>query len=155
MTIFSSHFFAVLILVDYWYFLRLAGNNTLNGVVWGICWLVLTKRFLRDLCNAYKPSLNLKPQPLVNIEDLVHSIYIRILGSKAQYFYNVKKGTRQLLPQKVCQKISVMKTQTKHKLKCQFSGNVEYVYFHYWDFWLARFFDELFDVFIDNLFLML
>jgi hypothetical protein len=63
---------------------------------------------------------------------------------KAQYFYNIKTD-RQLLRQKVCQRISVMKTingvfvvfKTKHELKCQFSGNTSP---------LLRFFDELFDV---------
>ena len=57
------------------------------------------------------------------------------------------------------QRISVMKTnngvfvvlKTKHDLKCQFSGNIESICFHY----LHRFFDELFDVTFDDPFLTL
>ena len=51
----------------------------------------------------------------------------------------MSKTDRQLLGQKVRQRISVMKTntgifvvfKTKHELRCQFSGNIECVCFHY------------------------
>ena len=58
---------------------------------------------------------------------------------------------RQILCQKVCQRISVMKTnngvfKTKHESKCQFSGNTSP---------LLRFYDKLYDVIFDDLFLTL
>ena len=64
---------------------------------------------------------------------------------------------RQTLRQKVRQIISVMKTNTgvfvvfttKRELKCQFSENIVCL------FSLLRFFDELFDVIIDDPFLTL
>ena len=66
----------------------------------------------------------------------------------------MSKTDRQLLRQRVRQRISVMKTnnvvfvvfKTKHELKCQFSGNTSP---------LLRFFDKLFDVIIEDPFLML
>ena len=68
--------------------------------------------------------------------------------------FTTSKKDRQLLCQKVRQRISVMETnngvfvvfKTKHELKCQFSGNNSP---------LLRFFDELFDVIFDDPFLML
>ena len=69
----------------------------------------------------------------------------------------MSKKDRLLLHQKVRQRISVMKTnnaifvvfKTKHELKCQFSGNIVCL------FSILRFFDELFDVIIDDPFLTL
>ena len=66
----------------------------------------------------------------------------------------MSKTDRQILRQKNCQRISVTKTnndvfvvfKTKHELKCQFSGNTSP---------LLIFFDKLFDVIIDDLFLTL
>ena len=66
----------------------------------------------------------------------------------------MSKTDCQLLCQKVCQRISVMKTNTgvfvffkiKSELKCQFSGNTSP---------LLRFFYELFDVIFDDPFLKL
>ena len=68
--------------------------------------------------------------------------------------FTMSKMDRQILRQKVHQRISVMKTnngvfvvfKTKHELKCQFSGNTSP---------LLRFFDELFDVIFDDSFLTL
>ena len=65
---------------------------------------------------------------------------------------------RQLLRQKVRQRISVMKSnngvfvvfKTKRESKCQFSGNIECVCIP-----LLIVFDELFDVVIDGPFLTL
>ena len=56
----------------------------------------------------------------------------------------MSKTDCQLLRQKVCQRISVMKTnagvfvvfKTKCELKCQFSGNIECVYSMYPKNWL-------------------
>ena len=70
----------------------------------------------------------------------------------------MSKTDRQLLRQKVRQRISVLKTntgvfvvfKTKWELKCQFSGNIRVCLFS-----LQRFFDELFDVIIDDAFLTL
>ena len=53
----------------------------------------------------------------------------------------ISKMDHQLLRQKVCQRISVMKTntgvfvvfKTRRELKCQFSENIECVCFYYWD----------------------
>ena len=64
----------------------------------------------------------------------------------------MSKNDRQILRQKVGQRVLVMKTnnsvfvvfRTKHELKCQFSGNTSP---------LLRFFDKLFDVIFDNPFL--
>ena len=64
---------------------------------------------------------------------------------------------RQLLRQKVHQRSSVMKTnnavfvvfKTKRELKCQFNGNIVCL------FSLLRFFEELFDMIIDDPFLTL
>ena len=69
----------------------------------------------------------------------------------------MSKMDRQLLHQKVRQRISVMKTntgvfavfKTKRELKCQFSENIVCL------FSLLRFFDERFDAIIDDPFLML
>ena len=63
--------------------------------------------------------------------------------------FTMSKTGRQLLRQKVHQRISVMKVingvfvvfKAKHELKCQFSGNTSP---------LLRFFDEVFDVIFDD-----
>jgi hypothetical protein len=68
--------------------------------------------------------------------------------------FTTSKTDRQLLHQKVRQRISVIKTnngvfvvfKTKYELKCQFSGNTSP---------LLRFFDELIGVRFDDLFLTL
>ena len=57
----------------------------------------------------------------------------------------MSKTDRHLSRQKVCQRISVMKTntgvfvvfETNPELKCKLSGNIECVCFHYWDSWQA------------------
>ena len=71
--------------------------------------------------------------------------------------FTTSKRDRLLLCQKVCQRISVMKTntgvfvvfKTNGELKCQFSGNIVCL------FSLLRFFEKLFDVIIDDPFLTL
>ena len=60
-------------------------------------------------------------------------------GGNSGVFLQRQRMDRQLLRQKVCQGISVMKTntgvfvvfKTKRELKCQFSVNIECVCFHY------------------------
>ena len=60
-------------------------------------------------------------------------------GGNSGVFLQCQRMDRQLLRQKVCQGISVMKTntgvfvvfKTKRELKCQFSGNKECLCFHY------------------------
>ena len=68
--------------------------------------------------------------------------------------FTMSKMDRQLLRQKVSQRISVIETnsgvfvvfKTKCELECQFSGNISPI---------LRFFDVLFDAIFDNQFLML
>ena len=70
-----------------------------------------------------------------------YATYRSTMSIITRVFLQRQRMVCQLLRQKVHQRISVMKTntgvfvvfKTKHDLKCQFTGNRECVYFHYWD----------------------
>ena len=77
------------------------------------------------------------------------------MGTKAEYFYNVKNGSSIITSKSSSKNLSNEYTsafvvfKTKRELKCQFSGNIVCL------FSLLRFFEELFDVRNDNPFLKL